>query len=271
MKMKSALVIVSVLFLILTSLCSADVWTSVYYADGITPLPRLDPNMPLLDPNIPTVYVDIMVGTQLSIVVSSDAHTVRWAGELSIDDPDALRGQIWPCDYNALTYNWAESCSVLPAARSMSGRGKAPLVRYGKSSMADAHFVSMMGTKDPNIGEWFVVDYHAIGIGECRVLFEEPIPPSVPPPIFEPIPVEIRVLGEMVFTHAQTRDFDDNHVVDFSDFALMARQMQDYEDTDPNLPIDPSSFPYEYDFDQNQALDSTDLSMFMGFWLARTR
>src|SRR5210317_457011 len=83
--------------LILISLSHADVWTSVYYADGISPLPRRDPN-------IPDVYVDIMVGTHLSIVVSSNAYTVLWYGELSINDPDALRGRIWPCDYNDLTY-----------------------------------------------------------------------------------------------------------------------------------------------------------------------
>jgi len=43
----------------------AKVWTTVYGCDGVTPLEAVDPNHP-------TVYRDIMVGTRLVLVVSSD-------------------------------------------------------------------------------------------------------------------------------------------------------------------------------------------------------
>ena len=81
----------------------------------------------------------------------------------------------------------------------------------------------------------------------------------------------MQLINESLFTHVQTRDFDGNHIVDFSDFALMAQHLHEFETRDPNLPIDPNDFDHEYDFDQNQSIDATDLAMFMDFWLARTR
>jgi len=131
----------------------------------------------------------------------------------------------------------------------------------------------MDGAEEPNTGEWFAIDYHAIGLGECRVFFSER--PALPSPeeIEDPksiVPVLVLV-NESVFTHVQTRDFDNNYVVDFSDFALMALHLQNSEGNDPNIPSDPNDVAYQYDFDQNQSIDAADLSMFLDFWLARTR
>ena len=245
------------IILLLVAYCTADVSTSVYFADGITPVPRRDPN-------IPDVYVDILVGTHLSIIVSSDDNTLPWNGRLTIKAADITKGQLWPCEFNELTYNELESCSILPAAHSISIQGRPPRVSLADSRTGD-YFVGMYGADEPNTGEWFAVDYHAIGLGECRVVFTEF--PSQSSPVEVPggiLPAD-RLVNISVFSHVQTRDFDENYVVDFRDFALMAQCLQNSEGNDPN------DFAPEYDFDHNQSIDATDLAMFMGFWLGRTR
>jgi len=251
--------------LTLITYCSAEVWTTAYYADGITPVL-------LRDPNIPNIYVDVMVGTHLSMVVSSDANTIAWNGHLTIEAPDAGKGQLRPCGFDEFTYSYTESCSILPAAQSVSGMGRPPRIGFMDSPVGD-HFIYMQGAHEPNTGEWFAVDYHAFGLGECRVLFTEF--PAIVSPVERENPTDIEPVFSLVnvstFTHAQTRDFDDNAVVDFKDFASMAQHLQDSESSHPNMPIDPNDFAAEYDFNHNKSIDVTDLSMFMDYWLRRTR
>jgi hypothetical protein len=269
MSAKFALTTVLVLFSWLITYCSAEVWTTVYYADGITPVALRDPNMPLRDPNIPHIYVDVMVGTHLSIVISSDTDPVMWSGRLTIKESDTTEGQLWPCDFNELTYDSEESCSVLPEAQSVSGSGRPPRVESNFTRTGD-HYIAMHGTYDPNTGEWFALDYHATGEGECSVFLSEYIKEPFPNKIPGYIPPVIEVVNESIFTHVKTRNFDDNGVVDFTDFALMALHFQNPASNDPNMPIDPNDFAPEYDFDQSQSIDMIDISMFMDFWLKRT-
>ena len=56
------------------------VFTKVYLADGKTPLELADPNIPLL-------YRDVMAGTRLTIIVSSDSGGY-WGGDLAITGED---------------------------------------------------------------------------------------------------------------------------------------------------------------------------------------
>ncbi len=263
MTVRSVILLVVVLFSRAALHCPAKVWTTIYHPDD-------DTAVLLRDPNIPDVYVDIMVGTHLSIVVSSDAAIVLWAGRMGIEEPYDTVGWLLPCDYNELTYNPEKSESILPNALSMSGWGLPPLVDYLENSVG--HLVDMVGTDDPQAGDWFVVDYHAIGLGECRIVFTEVAAPfsSGPDPIPGGLPPVFNFVSETVLTHVPTRDFDENHVVDFRDFALMAQHLQSSADNDPNMAIDPNGFAPEYDFDQSQSIDATDLSLFLRFWLERT-
>jgi hypothetical protein len=82
----------------------AKVWTTVYRCDGTTPLATVDPNHP-------TVYRDIMVGTRLVIVVSSDAPGLYgdqqlWSGGLVISRDDWQRGTLSGRGYNQRHRNY---------------------------------------------------------------------------------------------------------------------------------------------------------------------
>jgi hypothetical protein len=94
------------LFLGLASIARGRVSTRVCLADGNTPLE-------LADPNIPFVYRDIMVGTKLTIIVSSDAEGSLNA-RLAIIGEDQNRGLLSARDYNDTTHDWAGS--HLPAS-----------------------------------------------------------------------------------------------------------------------------------------------------------
>ena len=78
--MKKLLVLV--LAVALTSVAAAKVWVTVYQYDGKTPLAAVDANHP-------DVYRDIMVGTRLTLVISSDTAD-KWSGNLELSWDDAL-------------------------------------------------------------------------------------------------------------------------------------------------------------------------------------
>ena len=71
---------------VLAPVAAGKIWTSVYRSDGITPLPAADPNDP-------SVYQDIMVGTRLVVVLSSDTG-LDWLGCLVLSWDDWGRGTL---------------------------------------------------------------------------------------------------------------------------------------------------------------------------------
>ena len=77
---------VLVLAVALTSIAAAKVWVTVYQYDGKTPLAAVDANQP-------DVYRDIMVGTRLTLVISSDTAD-KWGGDLELSGDDALYGTL---------------------------------------------------------------------------------------------------------------------------------------------------------------------------------
>ncbi len=104
----------------------ATIWTTVYRCDGVTPLEIVEPNHPVL-------YRDIMVGTRLVIMVSSDepgsyydpnlfgGARVLWGGALYVtpDDADLGQGRLSARGYNPQTKNydgsWTEWGSLIGA------------------------------------------------------------------------------------------------------------------------------------------------------------
>ncbi|MCG8683270.1 MAG: dockerin type I domain-containing protein [Desulfobacterales bacterium] len=69
---------------------------------------------------------------------------------------------------------------------------------------------------------------------------------------------------EMLFPLVPTRDFDEDHKVSLTDFAILANHWQTII-TEPN---DPQK---QLDFNSNNIIDSNDLAYFSQFWLAKTR
>jgi len=230
------------LSVILASLASAEVFVKAYRCDGKTPLaPK--------DPNTPRVYSDIMVGTRLVLVVSSDEPRKRnpWWGGLQSTWDNWERGRLAGRGYdpNEGSLNYSGSC--LPAA------GRSPLVTFVEYPELDLNRVGFDLTTYPDAlaGDWFVLDYIAEEVGTCDVgLFDYALSFDVPK-------------ETLSFTHVPSRDFNGNGIVNFDDFASLASHWRQ--------PVEPNADPaYPRDLSADQLIGPSDLAMFSGYWLERT-
>jgi hypothetical protein len=223
----------TVVVLVLSVGGQARVWTTVYRCDEKTPLAPVDPN----DPH---VYADIMVGTKLVIIVNSDAGQ-SWWGSLQYWQEDEMSMSLTGRGYDAGRRSFAGSC--LPAAGgSASVR---PVDDMGKWCL------DLTTSTHPLAGDWFILDYHAKGVGTYDIeLYDLNIDWNVP----------VEVLS---FTHVASCDFNGDTTVDFADFALLASY---------TLPLDPVTDDQANVFDLNSdgLIDLQDLIDFGGHWLERT-
>ena len=222
-----------VLILATATVCTGEVFPQVYLTDSNTPLP-------LRDPNIPFVYRDIMVGTKLTIIVSSDVNEY-WSdgGSLAIEEAYLAYG-ILSARGPKEGEDW--SGSHLPAA------GKEALVVWWPVNEFDLYTTVSSVIQ---AGDWFIIDYNAINIGTCNVGFYD-YSISWDNPVYY-----IR------FSHVRTRDFDKDTKVDFSDFAVFASHWQENECGDPD-------WCEGTDLDTNGGVDVNDLMLFTEYWLEKT-
>jgi len=222
-----------VLILATATVCTGEVFPQVYLTDSNTPLP-------LRDPNIPFVYRDIMVGTKLTIIVSSDVNEY-WSdgGSLTIEEAYLDYG-ILSARGPKVGEDW--SGSHLPAA------GNEALVVWWPLNEFDLYTTV---SSDIQAGDWFIIDYNAINIGTCNVGFYD-YSISWDNPVYY-----IR------FSHVRTRDFDKDTKVNFSDFAVFASHWQENECGDPD-------WCEGTDLDTNGGVDVNDLMLFTEYWLEKT-
>ncbi len=221
------------LFFSMASVAVGEVSTRVSMADGNTPLE-------LADPNIPFVYRDIMVGTQLTIIVdSNDPEAIPNGIDLAIADANR--------DYGLLSARGTEpnyQLSCLPAA----GKG-AGVYTWLESGIAG--FSLYPGREDVNVGDWFIIDYNATAVGSCKVgYYDHDVSLFVPVYYLE-------------FTHVPTRDFNDDGIVNFVDFDLFASYWQAAGCADPG-------WCQGADIDNTGSVDGRDLGLFVDFWVERT-
>ena len=229
------------ILLVLAPVTLAGMWTTVYRCDEETPLAAADPNHP-------TLYRDIMVGTRLVLVVSSDTAGHR-LGDLLFawdDEPDAaLTGRGFIATLPGSTAkipNYKDSC--LPAA------GRSPRAfDYQNPTGFGLEFYSH-STAVP--GDWFIFDYHARQVGTCDIGLYD---------VFSSRFVPIETLS---FTHVPSRDFNGDARVDFQDLALLAARWDSSGSLDPN---DPSA---AFDLDGDATIAFSDLALFSEYWLERT-
>jgi len=221
------------LFFSMASTATGEVSTRVCLADGNTPF--LPP-----DSNFPHTYPDIMVGTKLTIIVSSDADGY-WDGGLFIVDPYRDYGVLSGRDYNETTEDWKGS--RFPAAGE-----EARVYNWEDDYMSGFDFY---GDDYAEANDWFIIDYSATAIGDCNVGFYD-YSVSMDDPIYC-----------LEFFHVRTRDFNNDTVVDFADFGVLASHWQVADCNDPD-------WCEGTDLDTNGAVDSNDLGLFVDYWLEET-
>ncbi|MFZ0033430.1 MAG: dockerin type I domain-containing protein [Sedimentisphaerales bacterium] len=170
------------LFFCMTAPALGAVSTKVYLADGNTPFDGQD----------------IMVGTKLTIIISSDANTI---------DPYPVDLVIEGADRN---YGY------LPEAYALEAAGIEPLIypweddlHQGFSFQTDVNAVA---------GDWFIADYIATAVGNCMVAFYD----------------NFEFAYYIPFSHVRTRDFNGDTKVDFADFAMLASYWQEANCGDVN-------------------------------------
>jgi len=227
--MKKLLLILS--FFATASVAVADVSTRVCMADGNTPLE-------LAYPSVPLVYREIMVGTQLTIIVDSNLAQEGRGSSLAIADANR--------DYGLLSARGTEpnyQGSCLPAAGTGAGV-------YTWLETGIAGFDMYSGREDVNVGDWFIIDYNATAVGICKVGFYDHNESA-----YEPI-------YYLEFTHVRTRDFNNDGIVNFVDFEVFASYWQATDCADPG-------WCQGADIDSTGSVDGNDLGLFVDFWVER--
>jgi hypothetical protein len=218
----------------IASQATAKVSTRVCLADGNTPLEPINSTLTLIE------YPDIMVGTKLTIIVSSDVNEY-WSdgGSLAIEEAYLDYG-ILSARGPKVSEDW--SGSHLPAA------GNEALVVWWPVNEFDL-YTTVSG--DIQAGDWFIIDYNAINIGTCNVGFYD-YSISWDNPVYY-----------IKFSHVRTRDFNKDTKVDFSDFAVFASHWQETGCNDPN-------WCEGTDLGTDSNVDFDDLMLFADYWLEKT-
>jgi hypothetical protein len=209
-----------------------DISTRIVFRDNNAPLE-------LIDPCIPNVYHPVVFGTELSIIVSSDTNG-NWGmgGGLSITDPYWDYGVLYGRDYNDVTLDWEGSrfaaAGVNAAVWDRQESGFNGFDMY-TGSVAIA-------------GDWFIIDYNAIEVGDCNVeLYDYNVNE------FEPV-------YNITITHVLTPDFDSSGIVDFNDFAELGSNWQRTDCASPE-------YCSGTDLNDDGVVDFIDLKAFTYFWL----
>ncbi|MHC4196262.1 MAG: hypothetical protein ACYSQZ_10090, partial [Planctomycetota bacterium] len=152
---KKLLVLVPVLSIAL--IAAAQISVEVYEADEVTPFDCND---------------DIMVGTELVLIISSDSNDY-WSGGLFIEGQDRALGTLAgrgldPNDPNARDYTDSH----------YEDAGDLAIVTGWKDSSIwgfDLYtFYPVDGNSDNNstvAGDWYIIDYKADEVGDCNVGF----------------------------------------------------------------------------------------------------
>jgi len=211
------------------SVAIGEVSTRVCRADGNTPLPPVEPNS--------YVYPDIMVGTKLTIIVSSDTAESFW-GALIIKGINlnygalSARGPLIGADWSG---------SHLEAA----GTG----ARVYTFEQSGFYGFQLCGHRSAVPGDWYIIDYNAINIGDCNVAYDNY---DINDPNYD-----------LEFSHVRTRDFNTDTKVDFIDFAILASYWQVTDCQDWN-------WCEGADLDIDGDVDPNDLGLFVDYWLERT-
>ena len=195
---------------------------NVYQADGITP------------------YYNntLMEGSQLTLLITTDCNDY-WSGGVFIANDNRLLGELNGIDTDPNTRDWDGS-------------------HYDNAG----YYANITSWKDSNIwgydlygsdvnsvpGDWFIINYEAIGAGDPNVWFLDynnswKIPTSV-----------------VSFNQIKSLDYNTDDIVNLYDFAIISQYWLANNCEDPN-------WCEGADIDENGIVDSNDIILFGEFWM----
>ena len=215
-------------------IAAGQVTLKVYEVEGITPFDSND---------------DIMVGTELTIIVSSDSNDY-WSGGLFVVGQDRALGILVGRGLDANDPNARNHTDS-----HYENAGEFALVTAWKDSSIWGFdlftYYPVDGNSDNNstaAGDWFIIDYKAEEVGDCNIGFYDYNISWDDPNYF------------LTFTHSPTRDLNFNDKVNLIDFAIFASQWTTTDCNDPNW-CDGA------DLDRDGDVDCNDLGLFVEYWL----
>ncbi len=219
--MKNMIVFLLVLINLLSA-AKAATSVNIYEADGITPFNGRD----------------IMVGTELTIVVSSDSSDY-WSGGLFITGQNRALAALSARDLDPNTRDW-------------TGSHYEDAGEYAKvTAWTDSEIwgFDLYGSDSNSVpGRWFIIDYKAIGEGDPNIWvydysysFDDPN-------------------SLIFFSHVPSRDFNDDDVVNIADYAVLASYLLVQNCNEPN-------WCDNTDINTDGYVDFDDLALFADYWL----
>ncbi len=223
-----------ILALAIVPIAAGQVTLKVYEADAVTPFDCND---------------NIMVGTRLTLIVSSDSNDY-WSGGLFIAGEDRALGTLAGRSYDPNTRDWTDSHYEAAGDLAKVTAWKDSSI-WGFDLYSFYPVYSVDGNSEDSStvpGDWFIIDYYADEVGDCNVGFYD-YSISWDDPNYD-----------ITFSHIPTRDLNSDEVVNFGDFAIFASQWNTTDCNDPN-------WCAGADLNRDADVDYNDLGLFVEFWL----
>jgi hypothetical protein len=221
------------------SLCLAIVFASLVYGKTNVYVYEADGNTPFNNRNI-------IVGTRLTLIVSSDSNEY-WNGGLFIGGSDRAFGTLSARDYDANTRDFTGS-HLRQAGNSARVTGWKDSSLWGFDMFT---YYPVYGDSNSNItlpGDWFIVDYTAEKAGICKVGFYDYSISWSEPSYY------------LTFTQERSRDFNNDGKVNFLDYSILASNWNRDDCGDPN-------WCDNTDLNSDGKINFIDLADFVDFWL----
>ncbi len=198
------------------------VWVDIYERDGVRPYD----GRPL------------MVGSELSIVVSSDSGDY-WGGGLFVEGADRGIARLSARGFDGNTSDWKDSHIEA------SGEG-ARVTSWKNQEKWGFDFYTSHDRALP--GKWFVIDYHATGTGDPNIrLYDYGQSFDAPEQVIN-------------FSHVSSRDFNNDGVVNIADWTVLASYWLAEDCNEPNG-------CGRADINSDGSIDVEDLALFADYWL----
>lgn len=210
------------LFLSIAAFSSADVALSVYESDGITPFNDRR----------------IAVGTELKLLVSSDANDL-WSGGIFLKDDARNLGFLTGYGQDPNTRDWNLS--------HFSMAGTEAYVFDWEDSLIQGFDLFTSPEADSSPGDWFMIDYIAIEPGEPNVAFYD-------------YSVSWDEPNEFVYLRqVPAADFNADGIVNLKDYSLLCSYWLTEDCSEPNC--------VKADLDGDEIVDVNDLMLFTDDWM----